>query len=176
MDRQAILILWFFLMGCLMISDSSHECTFDTKGVRHPMSRTEIPKINMTKKIIWGDTVLHTFNVETNGILSTGTPIEFYTYDPYMPINILKDREHVIMGYFGSISYENTEDKRAKVDQYVSYRLSTDPDELTKASEIVRGYGGGGPADFSATELLIATWNNFQHKEGFLNANGFRIN
>ena len=47
----------------------------------------------------------------------------------------------------------------------MSYRLSTDPDELTKASDIVRGYGGGGPADFSATELLIATWNNFQYRD-----------
>ena len=52
----------------------------------------------------------------------------------------------------------------------MSRRLSTEPAELEKASEIVRTYkgpSGGGPADFNATELLIATWHNFQYRKGF---------
>ena len=107
--------------------------------------------------------------MESVGILSTGNPIGFYSYNSKLPFNSFFNRPNTIMGYFGSIYYETDPAKRTTLNQFVSRRLSTDPAELAKASEIVRTYKGpdGGGSSFNATELLIATWHNFVYMAGF---------
>ena len=97
--------------------------------------------------------------METNGFLSTGSPHGIYMPGNELPDNSFRDRQHTIFGWGNLWKYD--------LSSSVKRRLSTDSDELNKASDIVRSLSGS-PTSFNATELLIATWDDVAYQDKFV--------
>ena len=96
--------------------------------------------------------------METNGILTTGSPHGVFTTGNDLPDNSFSGRQHIIFGWGNLWKYD--------LSSSVKRRLSTDSDELNKASDIVRSLSGS-PTSFSATELLIVTWLDVAYPKKF---------
>ena len=85
--------------------------------------------------------------------MTTGAPHGAFSKITDLPIPALHHRRHTIVVAANGWRFDDP------ATSYVSRRLSTDEDELTKASRIVRALDGA-PQEFNATEILVATWHN----------------